>query len=296
MNRLLLFLLVFTSSLNAQTDTIPIILTVQNSIYVEAIINGQDTAKLMFHTDADAVGVTQAAATDFASLKFSDPSQAGSWGGGGTIRLSENNTVQIGDFILDKQPVWETRNSGIGTDGKFGFHFFADKLIELDYEQGQMLIHTTLPVLDSTFQQLQLTRDDRGTLFIKGVSTIEKDTFVESFMIHSGYSGTILYNDTFAAEQGLDTVLTTISERELQDSFGNKIKTKKAMLSRFAIGTTEFTNLPVGFFAGSVSRQPISVLGADLLKRFRVIFNLKSGYIYLKSNGLIDEAYFGVEQ
>ncbi|MFK7932231.1 MAG: hypothetical protein AB8G22_01895 [Saprospiraceae bacterium] len=294
MYRFLLFFLTLSHFVTAQTDTIPFVLTEYNNIYVEAIINGQDTAKLMFHTDADAVGVTEKAAEHFSSLKGWKESEAGSWGGGGTISKSQNNTVQIGNVTLTEQPIWKSRNSGHGTDGKFGFHFFEDKIIELDYEHNEMIIHTKLPALSTDFQQLKLTLDERETLFIEGISTIEKDTFGQKFMIHSGYSGTILYNDAFANEQGLDSVLVTIKEQELKDAFGNIIKTKKAMLPHFKLGETAFENLPVGFFVGPAGRQPINVMGADLLKRFNVIFDLANGHIYLKKNGLMEGNYFGM--
>lgn len=268
-----------------QADTIPFVLTDRNNIYVSAIINQKDTVKLMFHTDASFVGVTEAASANLTTLDFAAPEKAGSWGGGGTTRLSRNNTVQIGSFTKENQFIFEGKHSGIGTDGKFGANFFGDKVLEINYDQNQLIVHNTLPKIDTSYQKMPLLFK-RSSMFLMGNSKVTAKQIPHHFLIHSGYSGTILYDDQFADTQGLSTQLKTISESELRDSFDNILKTKKSILPQFTIGGTAFKDLPVGFFAGSIKRQKRSVIGGDLLKRFNIILDLQRAYIYLKPNAL----------
>lgn len=65
--------------------------------------------------------------------------------------------------------------------------------------------------------------------------------------------------------------LKIIGEKELKDSYGNIIKTQKAILPAFKIGHTTRSLVPVGFFAGAIGRQKMSIIGGDILS-FLVFF------------------------
>jgi hypothetical protein len=57
---------------NQTPDTIPFTLTPYNNISIEAVINGQDTAKLMFHTAANSVGLTNETVKRFKDFKIDE--------------------------------------------------------------------------------------------------------------------------------------------------------------------------------------------------------------------------------
>ena len=75
------------------------------------------------------------------------------------------------------------------------------------------------------------------------------------------------------------------------DSFGNVIKIKKGLLPLFTIGNISLTNVPVGFFQGKIGQQQMSIIGADVLKRFNLILDANRTHIFLKNNQLQDMAY-----
>jgi len=85
--------------------------------------------------------------------------------------------------------------------------------------------------------------------------------------------------------------LLIVDEKELTDSYGNVLKTKKAILPIFKIGAKEFEAIPVGFFEGSIARQKMSVLGGDVLKRFNLIFDMENAFVYVQPNDLKDLPY-----
>ncbi len=107
-----------------------------------------------------------------------------------------------------------------------------------------------------------------------------------SDLIHSGYSGSILLDDQFVADNKLGEKLKVIDEKELKDSFGHILKTEKAIMPGFVIGKEKLSNVPVGFFQGAIGRQKMSIMGGDLLKRFNIIIDADRQYIYLKANHL----------
>jgi hypothetical protein len=110
-------------------------------------------------------------------------------------------------------------------------------------------------------------------------------------LIHSGYAGAVLFDDAFAAENGLTKKLQVIGEKDLKDSYGHTLKTKKAILPVLKIGNDTLQNVPAGFFEGAIGRQKVSVIGGDVLKRFNIIIDAQREYIYLKANELKNSSY-----
>jgi hypothetical protein len=82
-----------------------------------------------------------------------------------------------------------------------------------------------------------------------------------------------------------------IEEEELKDSFGNSIKIKKGLLPIFTIEAIKLTNVPIGFFQVKIGQQQISIIGADVLKRFNIIIDSSREDIFLYPNQLKNVAY-----
>ena len=111
------------------------------------------------------------------------------------------------------------------------------------------------------------------------------------FLIHSGFGGAILFDDATANQFGFTKHLAIIAESELQDSYGNVLKTKKAILPQFSIANQQLTNVPIGFFEGSIGRQKMSVIGGEILKRFNIIFDTQHSSIFLRANELTQSPF-----
>jgi hypothetical protein len=72
----------------------------------------------------------------------------------------------------------------------------------------------------------------------------------------------------------------------LKDSYGNVLKTRKAILPALIIGDEILTDVPAGFFEGAIGRQKMSIFGGDILKRFNIRIDARREHIYLKANNL----------
>lgn len=274
-----------------KSDTIPFRLTSHNNIVIEAIVNELDTVQLMFHTAANSISLTKEAIQRVSVLKFNENSvDVNTWGGRGVTRFSPNNHLKIGAFSWNNQVVWESRHSGPETDGKFGPNLFENKIIEIDYENNRIVIHSTLPNIDERYEKLNLTFN-QDMMFLKGESTIEENSFSNFFLIHSGYAGTLLYDDVSVNKYQMGKKLEIIDTKTLKDSAGKEVKTQKAILPKFEIAGIKYTEAPVGFFEGSIGRQRMSVIGGDMLKRFNVFYDLQNAYVYIRANSLMDLPY-----
>ena len=93
-----------------------------------------------------------------------------SWGGNdNTSRFSKSNTLQIGSLKWNNVPIWENKNSGQHTDGKFGLDLFEQKIIEIDYDKNVLIIHHVLPQKIKTYEKLKLTFENE-MMFIEANS------------------------------------------------------------------------------------------------------------------------------
>ena len=268
-----------------QSDTIPFDFTSYNNIVVDALINDEDSVRLMFHTAANDVSLIEKSTKDLSSISWNDKaSGVMSWGGSsGESRVSIINTIQIGRFQLDSLSIWENKNSGHTTDGKFGPNFFEGKHIGINFDSGLMTVHDALPSNMNDYDKMPLSFEN-GFMFIEAISMVGGREIPHRYLIHSGYSGAILYDDKFAKETNIANHIDIIKETRLSDSAGNVMIEKKGKLSRLILGKTSFDDMPVGFFQGAIGRQKMSVLGGDLLKRFNVIIHASRDVIYLKAN------------
>jgi len=295
MKKLIFLLTLFSLSTFAQQKTtIPFHLTDYNNLSIKAVLNQKDTVQLMFHTAANAVTLTEEALKKVNSLKFDRTDSVKSWGGNdNTSRFSGSNLLEIGNLKWQNVPIWENKNSGQHTDGKFGLDLFENKVIEIDFEKSVLIIHQVLPQKIKKYQKLKLSFENE-MMFVEGSAAIGNNIYSNKFLIHSGYAGSILLDDQFIAVHKIADQLKVIDEKHLKDSFGNILKTKKAILPSYTIGNIKLSNVPVSFFEGAIGRQKMSIIGGDVLKRFNIIIDSKREFIYLKANKLKNAGYSNV--
>ena len=264
-------------------DTIPFRLNAHNNIAIQALLNKTDTIDLMFHTAANGITLTKAATKKLHTIKWIQEDTVKSWGGKHTSRFSKGNLLEIQSLKWQDVALWENERSGPTTDGKFGPNLFENKVIEIDFENTLLLLHDSVPNAASTYEKFSI-RYENDFMFIEGMSMIKGQNHPNSFLIHSGYGGAVLYDDQFVKESAIGTHIEITEEQALKDSYGNVLITKKGKLPKFSIGSMVFEDLTVGFFEGAIGRQKMSIIGGDLLKRFHIIIDADRKHIYLKTN------------
>jgi hypothetical protein len=292
---LLFFALAISQIAFGQTSKtiIPFDLTSYNNISIKAILNQKDTLRLMLHTGATDLTLIESAVKRLKSISF-DKTIDGvkSWGGTTDgVRESVNNKLSIEGLNWDSLTITENKYSGQFTDGKCGLDLFDGKYLAFDFDKKNITVSQKMPKKLKGYEKHKLTYQS-GMLFIEAACKTEKDSvFTHKFLIHSGYAGTILLDDAFANNHKLSEKLKITDEKALKDSYGNVIKTQKAILPEFQIGTKTLSDISVGFFPGGLGRQKMSAIGGDVLKRFNWVIDAERKFIYLKPNKNYDMAY-----
>jgi len=269
-------------------EVIPFELTDANNISIKAVLNDKQNIDLMFHTAVTSVSLT----TETIEKNSVDLDQSGSvrsWGGESSARFGGGHKIQIGNLVWEDLLVTESKLSGQKTGGKFGYNFFKDQIIKLDFEASTVHVHSVLPNIDD-YEKFNIEFENE-MMFVTGSLLVGSNQLVNRFLIHSGFGGAVLLDDEFVARHKLIERLEAIGESELKDSYGNVLKTKKLVLPAFSLGHAKLKNIPISVFEGAIRNQKMSVIGGDVLKRFHIVFDFRNSKLYLKPNSLFNSKF-----
>lgn len=269
---------------------IPFVLTAADNLAIRATLNGTDAVLLMFHTAVDSVSLTKTAIAGLSNFTANESVAVQSWGGTTEARQSTGNRLQIGDLTWSDLTITEGDNSGPGTDGKFGPHLFAGKVVEINFDARELSIHPTLPVMDGSFERLDLV-SRHGSLFVMGEFTVADRHYTTEFMLHTGFGGTALLDAEFMRAHELGAGLATLGESTLKDSYGHEVKTSKVRLPALRLGTTTLVDVPVGIFEGNIGSQRTSIVGSGILKRFNLVIDADHHHLYMSRSQLFDATF-----
>ena len=277
------------SSTKFVTDTIPFILTNYNNISIKTIVNQRDTLDLMFHSGVSSVYVTKEGLAKTKHLKVDKSGHVTSWAGRAEAGFSTTNSLRVGNFECDSLEITIDERSGQGTDGKFGFSFFENTVLEVNYDLNQLIIHKKLPKSLKGYTKLPLEFVN-SSFFLDTKIKIKEQVYSDKFMFHTGYAGSVILGTQFMDKHQLRGQLDTLGVEELKDSYSNIMKNITTNFAAVRVGETDFVNVK-GSVMDKKVRFPTSVLGNDVLKRFNVLVDFQNDFIYLKLNKLINMPY-----
>ena len=273
---------------STSVEVIPFEFTDANNISITAMFDDEHSIDMMFHTAVTSVSLTTETIEKY-SIDLDQSGSVKSWGGESSARFGRGHKIQIGDLVWKNLMVTESKLSGQKTGGKFGYNFFKDKIIKLDFESNRLQVYSELPIVDE-YEPFKV-EFEHEMMFVTGALLVGSEKLENRFLIHSGFGGAVLLDDEFVAKNQLATRLETIGESELKDSFGNVLKTRKLVLPAFSLGHSELKNIPISVFEGAIRNQKMSVIGGDLLKRFHIVFDFQASQLYLKPNSLFDSEF-----
>ena len=259
---------------------VPFRLNSQNNIVVRATLNEEDSLSLMLHTAVSDLMLTEEAVRKTNTIQFSDSIKMKSWGGEANSRVSKANQLQMGTLVFTGIDIFEDKNSGMGTDGKFGLDLFQNRIVEINFDSQNIILYDSLPQQAEQFERIKVVNQG-GMLLVQGTCSIDDKDYNNLFLIHSGYAGGILLDDDFVASSGVDGQIKLTDEASLTDSFGNMIKIKKGIMPKFMIGSLSRLDVPVGFFSGASGTQKMSIMGCEVLRHFNLIFDISQNDLYL---------------
>lgn len=242
--------------------------------------NEREPAVLMFATAADGVFITREASARMPSLVFGAATTVTSWGGSGTLRTSRGNTLRLGGRMWRDLEVTEDELSGPDTDGKFGLGLFGDAFVLFDPERGELRVSDRAPDL-AGFTPVSVQRDG-GSWYAAAELGLGADRLPHRFLLHTGFAGGVLLDDAFVAAHGLAAHLPVTGTRVLKDALGNDVVVQRVCVPELHLGGNVLRDVAAERFPGGLGDRSAGVLGCAVLRRFRLLFDLRRSTLWLQ--------------
>lgn len=267
----------------ARDDKIPFELTPFNNIKVKVILNKKDTVFLTFDS-----GATDFYLTKEAIKKYLNPK-----GLKLTMDDIRDNTFTIGHLEWTHQQIYPIETTGQGTEGLFGWNIFEGKILEIDYDKKQMLVHNKVPKIDRHYEKfgMEIMKEH----FLINLEIIQdKQKYKSKFLFDTGFQKALMLDNdlltkmNFPTDQ-LEILKTTILHNSNNDEIPLKtVKVQKILFGKYALENTPAEvntyNKPAGYETNFV--------GSDVLKRFHIILDFQKKAVYMKPNLNFTNKYF----
>ncbi|MCJ8153910.1 hypothetical protein MKJ01_09095 [Chryseobacterium sp. SSA4.19] len=265
-------------------DSIRLGINGQNTIFVKTLLNKTDSLVLNFDTGSNNLSLTRETLKDKIKEQLK-----------GRV-----NVLSIGNKKYDGFRIYQVELSGHGTDGRFGWDLFDGMVVELNYDQGMMVVHSRLPDYvkkDKTYQPLDIIYLDKMFLIettIKQGSKTNKDWF----LFDTGYQRTVMLDGPLLRERNFPTdQMKIIKKVIMKGGQGNEIPVVTANLESLSLGRYNLKNIPAQLLHESrpLHDQKMNILGNEILKRFNVFMDFQNNVVYIKPNKLFNDGYIEKE-
>lgn len=272
-------------------DTIPFVLTAYNTIHVKAIINRRDTVSLYFDIGSFDFRLTKEAILKRTKLLASQPDAVAGKAQPDFTRRETVVTLQMGKSIWTNPTVVVTGLAAHDMDGRFGWNLFEGKAVEIDYDKGLLIIHSSMPKHISGYTRSKIDFI-RSFVCMDGTLTIAARRYKGKFLLDTGADSAMILDSAWLAARHIPTELPLIRKLALTDPRGVKYQTRVVRIPGLTVSDFALSRVPAMLLG---IKRPldfeINYFGNDLLKRFNTILDFRNDHIYLKPNSLFNLPY-----
>lgn len=281
----------FLQQVPASHDTMALVLTEQNNLIVKTVVNGKFPLDLKFDSGAIGLVLKMETIRDKTDLLDHQPGVKEGTAEPNWRRLPSYNQLQIGNLTWDSLRIWPTRLSGQGSEGRFGWDLFEGRVLEIDYDKGLFIVHSSLSEIPEGYAAFDLEYH-RGLFRISGDFGLGGMNQRCHFLFDNGYQRAILADSVRMQQQGFPMDLEVVKRNELRNGQGHVFYMEIVKGDRLAFEQFELTDIPVQVLKQpNPAGYPTHILGGEILKRFNTIIDFRQHKIYLQPNGLSDAAY-----
>ncbi|WP_405205359.1 hypothetical protein [Aquimarina sp. LLG6339-5] len=271
-----------SETVDTKNIKIPFELTPYNNIKIKTVLNSRDTLFLKFDSGTTGLLLTHEAIEEKTNLldhkKEITPTQ-------NYVKLRTPASLQIGELVWNNLEVYPVKHSGQGTDGRFGWDLFKDKIISLDYDKNLLTVHNELPDLKGyTKTKLEVVKT---ILCLNGEISIRNKKYNSRFLFDTGYQKALLLDSIILSEQSFPKDLNLIKTNQLRNGAGDIFITKVVEIPTLKIAGQHIHKLPTQLLnRENPAGIKTHILGNELLKRFNTVFDFRNNTMYLIKNSL----------
>jgi len=288
----------FEFEANKSKVTIPFKL-INNLIFIPIKVNG---AELNFLLDTGVEQTILLSLEDKGDVNFFNVKKIKLKGLGSNEAIeglkSSGNVMDMKGFIdkqhdlyivLDENFNFST-HIGIPVNGIIGYHFFKNNLVAIDYAHKKIIIYNDekkiRKKLMANFNEIPITIE-KNKPYLNTEIAIGQNAATAKLLLDVGNSDALWL---FPNEEKQITIPIANFQDYLGRGFSGEIHGNRAKISRINFGKYEFRN-PIIAFPDSASIKSVNMVkdrtgsvGAEILKRFNIVFDYRNKKIYIKNN------------
>ncbi|UQB69197.1 aspartyl protease family protein [Epilithonimonas zeae] len=272
----------FSNEKPSKKTTIPFVLSVDNNIQTEAILNKKDSVKLLFDTGATGFYLKKTAIKQFLNPE----------GKKITMKDISDNHFKISDLEWNHQQVYPLETTGDCCGGMYGWDIFDGKIVEIDYDTNLMTVHTKSPKIPKDYEKFEM-EIMKEHFCINVDIEVDNKRYKSRFLFDTGYQKSVMLDNKLMNKTGVPVdKLPLIKKSVMYNSQNQEIPVSVVSADKLIFGKYILENIPAQINSNS---QPAgyatNFLGGEVLKRFNIILDFQNNLVYLKPNHLFKEPY-----
>ena len=187
------------------------------------------------------------------------------------------NRLEIAGLVWDAVPFAVAGNMTRPEDAVVGNALFQDKALEIDYDRGILAIHDAPPALPAGWAPEDMLLD--GVVpFVRGALVVGDDLRHGWFMLDTGAYTSILNSDRLRFSSKM--------AGELRQLLGGRRRGPAVIIAGRTFADINYSQ---GRYDGN--RAALGLLGNDVLKRFNLLVDNRSGKAYFRPNGRVSDPF-----
>jgi len=288
-------------SVRLSSDVAPIPFElIDNRVVFTGRVNESDPLVFVLDTGARA-SVVFGPIGDSLGLSFVGQARVGNGGGGvmapvamgGSIQLSPDVEINNEMIVAMLEEDFSSR-LGFETDGITGAALFTNTIVSLDFERGVFTVHRSLPEIDDDAARIPVTVEDGGVPYaVLDVELADGSTVRAKLVVDLGQGQSMSLNvGSDPAIQVPDEALHTPVYATRFD--GSGVGGHFGRIKSLHLGQHVLTDIVASFpeAESQIERaERQGSIGAEVLRRFHVVFDYAGGFMYLTPNGSFDDPF-----
>lgn len=258
------------------SPTIPFSLGDNDKIYVKGRINNGPELDLQVDLGAGGNLINRDSVAQV-GMHFDGTIRLRNSDGDNEVPSSSANRLEIAGLVWDAVPFAVAGNMTRREDAIVGNALFQDQALEIDYDRGILTVHDAPPALPAGWTPEDMLLD--GVVpFVRGALVVGDDVRHGWFMLDTGAYTSILNSDRLRFSSKM--------AGELRQLLGGRRRGPAVII---AGRTFADINYSLGRYDGN--RASLGLLGNDVLKRFNLLVDNRSGKAYFRPNGRVSDPF-----
>ncbi len=271
----------------AGPETIPLAFE-HGKLHLSGRLNGSQPLDLLFDTGADTTVLYPSGARKGAHLVLDGTTLNVGTGGATTRGTSSDNTLAIGGLCWEHESVLSIEKQADEADGIVGYNVFEDKVLELDFERMQLLVHDALPPLADSFSKVALLWQG-GLTAVDGTFGNGALRATGPLVLDTGGSGTLMVGQALLEQNGLRGTLEVLGTSVSRGVGSGTLRNELVLVPELELAGFTLANVPAHMQLGSTSTG--GTLCLDVLDRFHLLIDYTHDEAWFRPNTRFHEPF-----